>query len=84
MVDYARAEATAQRLIGKNGKTVWLIVRTRTGGTERNPIYSDQEHPLRAVELNQRLRNLDGSLAPGTVHTLLVSTEGLNLSLIHI
>lgn len=76
-MSYLRNRATAERMIRQKGKRIELVERVRTGGTERSPIYTMQYHPAYAVELNQRLKNLDGSLAPGVVHQLLVSTEGL-------
>ena len=79
--EYLQDRADAELEIRLAGKRVWQVVRQRFGGTERDPIYGTTLYPLWAVELNQRLRNLDGSLAPATAHTLLVSTEGMTVPL---
>ena len=75
--EYEQDRISAAQDIRENGKQVELAVRERTGGTERSPTYGLVYYPVWVVELHQRLKNLDGSLAPGTVHQLLVSTEGL-------
>lgn len=75
--EYERDRREAAKDIREAGKRIWLVTRTRVGGTERSPEFEESELPVWVVELHQRLRNLDGSLAPSTAHTLLVSTEGL-------
>lgn len=77
-MDYPETREDAEEMIREAGKRAWIIRRVRVGGSERSPIYDYQETPIWCVELNQRLRNLDGSLAPGVVHSLIVSTEGVD------
>lgn len=80
-MDYPETREAAEEAIREAGKLAWLIRRTRVGGTERNPIYDDVRTPIWCVELHQRLRNRDGSMAPGVVHSLMVSTEGVDFEI---
>lgn len=75
--EYEQDRIEAARDIREAGKLAWLVSRMRTGGSERSPTYESVSFPVWVLELHQRMRNLDGSLAPTTAHTLLVSTEGL-------
>lgn len=79
--EYERDRLDAARDIREAGKLAWLVARTRVGGSERSPIYESVSFPVWVLELHQRMRNLDGSLAPATAHTLMVSTEGLPFSI---
>lgn len=80
-MDYERIKLNAAKSIKRAGKRVYVVVRERIGGTPRNPVYGNAYHPAWAVELNQRLKNLDGSLAPGVAHTMMISTEGLDIKI---
>lgn len=80
-MDYPETREAAEEAIREAGKQVWIIRRVRVGGSERNPIYDNAYSPAWAVELHQRLRNRDGSMAPGVVHQLMVSTEGIDFEI---
>lgn len=83
-MDYPETREAAEEAIREAGKLAWLIRRTRVGGTERNPIYADVRTPIWCVELHQRLQNLNGSMAPGVVHQLMVSTEGVDFEITNV
>jgi len=72
--DYAKAKATAERLIAKFGQSATLRQYT-TSGDPWNPTLAPTDTTITAVDLNERVRDASGSLVGETVRTLIVSTS---------
>lgn len=72
--DYARAAATAEKLIEKFGQTVTLIQITNSS-TEWEPELSEASTSIKAVDLSQQQRDAGGTLVGHTVRTLYISTS---------
>jgi hypothetical protein len=70
--DYARAKATASRLIARYGMAA-AIRRVISG--------SPVTHSCKLVVMNYDDRKIDGTLIKATDKLLYVSTEGLNIKL---
>jgi len=71
--DYTRQKATAERLLARFGQTCTLRKITNTG-TEFDPTQTTTDADVTAVDLNQRIRDRDGTLVGQTLRTLYVST----------
>jgi len=71
--DYARPKATAERLLARFGQTCTLRKITNIG-TEFDPVQMTTDADVTAVDLNQRIRDRDGTLIGQTLRTLYVST----------
>lgn len=71
--DYARAAATATRLIARFGQSATLRQIT-TSGDEWAPTTAETDTTITAVDLNQRVRDASGTLVGQTMRTLYVST----------
>lgn len=72
--DYARAAATAERLIEKFGQTVTLIQLINTG-PEWEPDLDEVPTPIKVVDLNHQQRDAGGTLVGHSVRTLYISTS---------
>lgn len=72
--DYARSEATAQRLIAFFGQDVSLIKKTNTG-TAWSPTQTEETTTVKAVDLDEMARDEGQSSGTETRRKLLVSTS---------
>lgn len=72
--DYARAKATAERLIATFGQEAVLTQNTSSGDAWA-PTLSPEETTIVVVDLNEAQRDRAGSLVGTTVRTLYVSTS---------
>ena len=80
MVDYVKSEATAQRLIAKFGQRAYLSKAGDITGTAYNPTFGPTtDWPITVVDISERVRDRDGTLVESAGHSLIVSTEGLDL-----
>lgn len=76
--DYARARSTAERLIARFGAPAVL----RKQGASTGPAYDPTPgtatfHQLTVVDLEQRLKDREGSLIGETTRTLYIAAEGV-------
>jgi len=71
--DYARPQATAERLLARFGQTCTLR-KTANFGTEFDPLQTTTDEDVTAVDRNRRLRDRDGTLIGQNLRTLYVST----------
>ena len=77
--DYARAQATAARLIANFGQTASLIQRTATGPSY-DPTIVETSHNCTLVVLDYEQSKIDGTLIKATDRRVFLSTEGLTVS----
>jgi hypothetical protein len=78
--NYARAEATAKRLITRFGQTVTQHVISGTGDAW-NPSQTETDYSLKAAVMNYQGRDIDGTLIEATDKRVIVSTEGMTVTL---
>jgi hypothetical protein len=78
--DYARARATAERLIAKFG-TAGAIRRAVTSGPNYDPEITDTDYPCTLVTLEYDDAKIDGTLIRKTDKLIYVSTAGLSITL---
>lgn len=72
--DYARSRATAESLIKRFGQTGTLH-QVVNSGPEWAPVQTDIYTTITIVDLNERVRNADGTLTGQTQRTVYISTE---------
>lgn len=72
--DYARARATAERLIAKFGQDVTLIQITNAG-TEWAPKHAETLTTIKAVDLSEQQRDASGTLIGQVRRTLYISAS---------
>lgn len=78
--DYARARATAERLIAKFG-TTGAIRRTVTSGPDYDPDITETYYPCTLVTMEYDDAKVDGTLIRKTDKLIYVSTAGLSITL---
>jgi hypothetical protein len=71
--NYARAKATAERLIANFGQTATLRQISK-GGDEWAPSLTETDTSVTVVDLNREVRDAAGTLTGQTKRTLYVST----------
>lgn len=76
--DYARARATAERLIAKFG-TTGAIRRTVTSGPDYDPEIIETDYPCTLVILEIDISKIDGTLIQQGDRMVYVSTKGLTI-----
>lgn len=76
--DYARARATAERLISKFG-TTGAIRRTVQSGPSYDPVLTDTDYPCTLVILEIDISKVDGTLIQQGDRMVYVSTQGLTI-----
>lgn len=72
--DYARAKATAERLLAKFGQSATLRQQTASGDPWA-PTLTDTDTTVTVVDLNRRVRDAAGVLVAQSMRTLYVSTS---------
>jgi len=72
--NYARSQATAERLILRFGQAATLK-KIVNSGTEYAPMQTPTDTQITVVDLNHRERDASGALVAQTRRTLLVSTS---------
>ncbi len=78
--DYAKTQATAERLINRFGH-VGAIKRTTQSGPAYDPILTTASHPCSLVVLDIALDKIDGTLIEASDKMAYVSTEGLTINI---
>lgn len=78
--DYARARATAERLIAKFG-TAGAIRRAVTSGPDYDPDITETDYACTLVTLEYDDAKVDGTLIRKTDKLIYVSTAGLSITL---
>lgn len=76
--DYARARATAEKLIAKFGQA-GVIRRVTTSGPDYDPIISTEDHACTLVDLDYDERQIDGTLIMRGDRMVYLSTKGLSI-----
>lgn len=76
--NYARAVATANRLIDKFGQT-GAIRRTETSGDPWNPGTSDTDYTCTLVALDYDQKDVDGTLIKSTDKKVYAATKGMTI-----
>lgn len=80
--DYARAAATASRLITQFGQPATLRKPgAKTGAVYDRTIGAPTDYPVTLVDLNRSVRDRAGTLVGEAVRTIYVSTAGLTVPL---
>lgn len=74
--DYARARATAERLIARFGQA-GVIRRVVKSGTSYDPVLTPTDHACTLVDLDYAERNIDGALIKRGDRMVYLSTSGL-------
>lgn len=77
--DYARARATAERLIAKFGQA-GAIRRIVASGPSYDPTLTPVDHPCKLVDLDIDERTIDGTLVMRGDRMVYLSTEGLGIT----
>jgi hypothetical protein len=77
--DYARARATAERLIAKFGMAGSIQRQTNTGPAY-DPTVITTDYPCTLVVLEYEDRQIDGTLIRSTDKLIYLSTEGLAIT----
>lgn len=78
--NYARPVATAKRLISRFGQSVTQHVTTGGAGSWP-PTETETDYTLEAAVLDYRNRDVDGTLIKATDKRVIVSTEGMTVTL---
>lgn len=78
--DYARARATAERLIAKFG-TTGAIRRAVKTGPDYDPEITETDYPCTLVTLEYDDAKVDGTLIRKTDKLIYVSTQGVTITL---
>lgn len=78
--NYANAVATAQRLISRFGQTVTQHVISG-GGSAWDPTQTETNYTLTGAVLNFNKRDVDGTLIKATDKRVIVSTDGMTVTL---
>jgi len=79
--NYARAKATAERLIKKFGQSATLRQSTQVdGSSDYDPEYEDTDHTCILAVLDYDIHKVDGTLIQSTDKQVYLSTEGLSVA----
>lgn len=73
--NYARAAATAQRLIARFGTTATLHPQVTTGPAHRPTVTEGDPVSITVVDLDREIRDASGTLTGQSIRTLYVSTS---------
>lgn len=76
--DYAKAQATAERLIANFG-TAATLKQVASSGTDYNPTLTPTNHACTVVTLDWKNEEIDGTLIKSTDRKILISTDGLSV-----